>query len=225
MTDVTLSEMIGMVVFLGGLGLSCWALVDDIWDLTNVYRFGEVGGPRWVSAMEHFLFNGSMLLGWAMLLGLTGIAIYLPSRQEPNADTLGFVAGWLRLGAGFAFLTAQIHRRVGRVRLQRLPLEAWETMLASMFDGMSVQDRTTLLARLLRVSHAGREMGHLIANTLQQPVATLSILQEDRRLTDEERADIAASLDALDMVGRQVQVLHSEIRSNDPDYTQTEPLP
>jgi hypothetical protein len=210
----TLAEWLGALIVVVALGVSLWALVDDVWDLVNVRRFGEVGGPRWIAAYEHFLFNMTLLGGWLCFLGVIAIAIYLPTRTDLGGERyLSDAVGWLRIGYAFMVLWAQIHRRVGRVRLQRLPLEAWERMLAAMVGGLSIEDRRALTNRLLTATGAGRDLGHTVANHLTAPMAMLSLLEADPRLTAEERSDIAVAVRELELMAAEVPRLHAAIKS------------
>lgn len=209
----SLSELISGVLILSGLGLSMWAMADDVSDLVRVRRYGEIGGPRWVSAMEHFLFNGSLLFGWVCVLGLLSIAIYLPSRPSAVENELGTIGGWLRLGFVLAVLVAQINRRVGRQKMRSLPLAAWERMLSSMFDGLNHEQREVLSKRLLSVTLAGREMGHAINNGLAQPVGAIDLVLSTATLNAVERADLIEAKENILAVCERVSGLHTEIKS------------
>lgn len=212
----TLAELLAVAVVLFGLGLSCWALVDDTWDLYHVYRFGEVGGPRWVAANEHFLFNGTLLVGWLLMLGLVAIAVYLPTRTDQPTTILTDWAGWLRFGFMVAVLMAQTHRRIGRQKLRNLPLESWERMLASMFDGLTVAERESLSHRLLAATTAGREMGHLIANRLTAPVGLIDlVLVNAVGLTAEQRADLEEAREHILAVSDSAAGLHAAIKAQE----------
>lgn len=208
----SLAEVVSAILILGALGLSLWALIDDIGDLINVRRYGEVGGPRWVAAMEHFWFNATMLFGWGCFLGLISIAIYLPSRLGATESELGTVAGWLRLGYTAAFLVAQLHRRVGRLKMRKIPIESWERMLLSMFDGLTPQERISLSTRLLAATSAGRELGHLIANRLGVPVGLIDIVLTSAVLTERQRADLSEARDHILAVSDNAAGLHAEIK-------------
>lgn len=211
----TLSELLGGAIILGGLGLSLWGLIDDLWDLVNVRRFGEIGGPRWISAEEHLFSDLSFLGAWTCILGVLGIAIYLPARTDPVGGVLALTAGWLRFGATVLFLLAQVNRRVGRQKLRNLPLEAWEQMLASMMDGMSPVDRDAMTTRLLAATAAGREMGHRVANDLTQPVAALDAIATDERVPASLRSDAALAIANLDAMLTRVKGLHAEIKAQE----------
>lgn len=208
----TLAELLRVAIVLGALLLSGWALVDDVWDLVHVYRFGEIGGPRWVSAMEHFAFNGTLLVGWLAFLGVATIAVYLPSRTDAVENELSAVAGWLSLGFAGCVLIAQVHRRVGRQKLRAMPLESWERMLRSMFDGLSAAERVGLSARLLAATSAGREMGHAVANELQLPVALLDEMARDPSLTEARRSEASEAVARLEAVLSHVRTLHATIK-------------
>lgn len=212
MPEPTLAELLGATIILIGLGLSGWALVDDLWDLVHVYRFGEIGGPRWVAAMEHLISNLTFLGAWTCILGVLSIAIYLPARREPVADSLSAIAGWLRFGATLLFLTGQVNRRIGRMKLRALPIESWERMLTAMFDGMTFDQRSWLTQRILQLQTAGREMGHAVRNDAQLPLAVLDELARDPTQTPERRAEAAEAVAALDRMLRHTTALHAAIK-------------
>lgn len=211
----SLSEVVSAIVILCGLGLSLWALVDDVSDLAYVQRFGEVDGPRWVAAMEHLWFNSTLLVGWLCMFGLISIAIYLPARADQTENELTTVAGWLRLVFIAAVLIAQVHRRVGRLKMRRLPLESWERMLLSMFDGLTPEERTSLSTRLLAATSAGREMGHLIANELSAPVGLIDLVLDTAVLTTQQRADLEEAREHILGVSGRASGLHAEIRAQE----------
>jgi hypothetical protein len=223
--EPSLAELLRVVIVVGGLLLSGWAIVDDVWDLVNVRRYGEVGGPRWVLAVEHLWFNGTLLVGWLCALGVVGIAISLPPREDADQDLLATVASWLTFGFGVCVLLAQGVRRAGRLTIRALPLVAWEQMLASMVDGMSAADRASFRTALLRSTAAGRELGHLAANEMQPAMGLLSMLSEDARIPSDYRADAASAVEALDRAIVHIKALHAEIRAQDPSYTPSEPKP
>jgi hypothetical protein len=204
----TVPELIGVVVVLGGLGFSCWAMIDDIWDLVNVYRYGDVGGPRWVAASGHLAFNATMLAGWLCFLYVIAVAVYLPSRTDEPAAELGWWVGWARLGFVACVLAAQVHQRTARLKLRRLPLEAWERMVVS----LDASGRELLMSKLLRATDAGRQMGHLVAGELQLPVALLDELSADPGIGDERRAAILAAQESLLRVNDGIRALHQEVK-------------
>lgn len=208
----SLAEVVSAIVILAGLALSFWALLDDVGDLLNVKRYGEVGGPRWVAASEHFLFNSTLAVGWLCFLGLISIAIYLPPRPGPTENELATVAGWLRLAFTVAVLIAQVHRRVGRVKMRAIPVESWALMLASMVDGLSSDERASISMRLLAATSAGREMGHLIANGLTPPVGLIDLVLTAAALTDQQRADLTEAREHILAVIGRAAGLHSDIK-------------
>lgn len=212
---LSLSEMLRTIVVLGGLLLSGWALIDDLWDLVTVRRFGEVGGPRWVLAVEHIWFNATLLAGWLFFLGVLSVAISLPPRTDVEQNAWARIASWLNVGFGCAVLLAQAVRRAGRIRIRALPLSAWERMLASMVDGLSVEDRAALLGRLLVATTAGRQMGHLIANSLAAPVGLIDLVLETATLTDEQRADLIEAREHILGVSTRAAGLHQEIKDQE----------
>lgn len=204
--------MIRAAIVLGALLLSVWALVDDVWDLVNVRRFGEIDGPRWVTAMEHFWFNATLLGGWCCYLGVVAIAIYLPARSDPTQNDLATVAGWLNLGYGVCVLVAQVHRRVGRVRLKQLPLAAWERMLASMVDGLTPEQRESVSARLLASTTAGREISHVISNETAPAVGLIDLVLATAVLTDRQRADLLEAQEHIAIISDRGARLHPEFK-------------
>lgn len=208
MLDTTLSELIGLVIVLFGLGFSAWALVDDAFDMFAVWRFGEVHGPRWIAATGHFLFNCSMLLAWLLFLLLISIAIYLPTRTDQPSTVLSDTAGWLRIGYAFLFLFGQVHQRVARFKLRRLSLDAWEQMIAS----LDARGRAALMRRLRRATALPREMGHSLANELQAPVTMCDRIISDPTSTDAERAEAIEAMQAIDGVMAHIRTLHAEAR-------------
>lgn len=212
---LTLAETLRIVIVTGALILSGWALIDDAWDLVNVRRYGEVGGPRWVLAMEHVWFNATLLLGWLCFLGVVGIAISLPPRENTTQDTLAQIASWLNFGYGCCVFMAQVHRRVGRIKLRSLPLAAWERMLKSMMDGMSVAEREALTVRLATAVMAGREMGHLIRREVSPAVGLVSLVMATAMLTSEERANLEEVERHLMAVCDRAPHLHEEIRAQE----------
>ena len=213
MTDpLTMAEVLRTIIVLGGLLLSGWALIDDAWDLVNVKRFGEVGGPRWVLATEHLWFNGTLLAGWVCALGVLAIAISLPPRSDADQHALAQVGSWLTLGFGASILLAQGVRRAGRIKIRSLPLASWERMLASMVDGLSHEDRTALLGRLLTATTAGRELGHLIANRLAPSVGLIDLVVEAGGLSEGQRADLTEARDRIVAVSAEAASLHAEIK-------------
>lgn len=211
----TAAEWLGAAIILGGLGLSLWGLIDDLWDLVNVRRFGEIGGPRWVSGMEHLLSDLAFLGAWCCVFGVLTIAVYLPSRADPVADALAQIAGWLRFASALFFLAAQINRRVGRQKLRALPLSAWEQMLASMMDGLSPVEREAMAQRLLRATTAGRELGHLVANRAQLPVSVLERLAGNPAVSESLRSDAALALAELDEMVTRSKQLHASIKAQE----------
>lgn len=215
MSGTTLNEVLRVVIFLGGLGFSAWALIDDAVDLLNVRRFGEVGGPRWYAAAGHFLFNLTLLIGWLLFGGVAAIAVYLPPRPGQTAEALTIVAGWLNFGFSVCVLVGQVHQRAARFHLKRLPIEAWERMVATMFDGLDLEGRAELTGRLLRATHAGREMGHLVRNELQLPVSVLDAMAADAALTMVQRDRATQALANLERVAVQVEALHAEIKAQE----------
>lgn len=212
----TLAELLGAVIVLGGLLLSGWALVDDAWDLVHVRRFGEVGGPRWVSGMDHLVSDLSSLGAWTFFLVVISIAIYLPQRTDQPGDTLSAIVGWCRFFGSVCFLAAQANRRVSRIKLQNLPLEAWERMMVAMFEGMSPRDQVGLRTRLLTATMAGREIGHTVANDLQLPVAVLDAIADDPSAPPERRAEAAEALAMIEQTIASVRLLHARIKSMEP---------
>lgn len=213
--QVTLTELLRLVIVAAALVLSGWAIVDDLWDLVHVRRYGEIDGPRWVTAMEHLLFNGTLLAGWLLYLVLVGIAVYLPDRPNASEHTLATAAGWLSLGYSVCVLVAQVHRRVGRSRLRSLPLDAWERMLAAMFDGLTHEQRVSVSSRLLAATSAGRELGHAAANLAQAPVALLDEIARDARETPERRAEAANALAMMEQLMGHVRGLHMKIKQQE----------
>jgi hypothetical protein len=210
--DPTFAELLGALVVLGGLGFSSWALIDDAFDLLNVWRFGEVNGPRWVAATGHLLFNLTLLVGWLCFCGVIAVAIYLPSRTDMPAAELSLIVGWLRVAFACTVLVGQVHQRNARFKLRRLPLEAWERMILTMYDGLGVEDRAALSRRLFRATAAGREIGHAVANDLQRPVAVLDEIARDDRADPEIRQMATDALADIDSVIRHTSALHAEIR-------------
>lgn len=208
----TLAELIRAVIVLGALLLSGWALVDDLSDLANVRRYGEVGGPRWITASEHLWFNGTLLVGWLLFLAVTAIAIYLPDRPDAVENELVAIAGWCNLGFAVCVLLAQMHRRVGRSKLRSLPREAWERMLRSMLTGMSDIDQEAVATRLLAATTAGRQIGHAVYNRVAPAVGVLSLIAEDEREHPERRAEAAGALAELERLVDTTRALHAEIK-------------
>lgn len=211
--DPTITELIRVVIVLGALWLSGWALIDDVTDLVNVRRFGEVDGPRWITAMEHLLFNGTLLVGWLQFLGVVAIAVYLPSRPDAVENELSVIGGWLSLGFSVCVLLAQVHRRVGRTKLRSLPLSAWERMLTSMLTGMSTKDREAISTRLLAATALGRQVSHGTYNRISPAVGLLSLILEDEQETPERRTDAAMALAELERLVETTRALHAEIKA------------
>lgn len=211
--DATLSEVLGGLVVLAGLGFSLWALIDDAYDLLYVYRYGEVGGPRWIAASGHLLFNLTMTLGWLLFCGVLAVAIYLPSRTDEPAAELAWVVGWLRLGFALCVLGGQIHQRTARFKLRKLPLDAWERMI----DNLDAPGRLLLLRRFSSTSEVGRAMGHTVANTVQMPVAVLDEIAEDEAVAPERRQEAALARDALQQMSREVGSLHAQVKALEAD--------
>lgn len=209
---LTLAEALRAVLVLSALALSLWALVDDVWDLINVSRYGEVDGPRWVAALEHLLFNGTLLIGWLCYLMVVSIAIYLPRRTDPVLDFWATLGGWGSLGFAVCVLLAQIHRRVGRVRLKSLPLAAWERMLASMVDGLTPEQREPVTARLLASTTAGRELGHVIANETAPAIGLIDLVLATAVLTERHRADLVEAQEHIAIISERGAALHQEIK-------------
>lgn len=212
MFDPTTAELLGVVLVLAGLLFSAWALVDDAFDLLNVWRFGEVGGPRWVAATGHLLFNATLLAGWLCFLLVISVAVYLPSRTDEPAADLSFWVGWARLGFAASVLFGQVHQRTARFKLRRLPLEAWEQMILTMFDGLGVEDRQVLTQRLFRATAAGRALGHAVANDLQAPVTVLDRIISDPASTEMEKEEAAEAMTAIETMMTHVRALHAEIK-------------
>lgn len=210
--DPTTAELLGVVLVLAGLLFSGWAMVDDAFDLLNVWRFGEVGGPRWVAATGHLMFNATLFVGWICFLVVIAVAVYLPSRTDEPAADLAFWVGWARLGFAVSVLFGQIHQRTARFKLRRLPLEAWEQMILTMFDGLGVEDRQVLTQRLFRATAAGRALGHTVANDLQAPVIVLDRILSDPASTELEKEEAAQALDAIETMMESVRNLHAEIK-------------
>lgn len=208
----SIAEMIRVAIVIGALTLSIWALIDDVWDLVNVRRYGEIDGPRWVAAMEHFWFNATLFVGWLCFLGVVSIAIYLPARADPTQNAWATVAGWLNLVFGAGVFVAQVHRRVGRVRLKNLPLAAWERMLASMVDGMTPEQRESVSARLLASTTAGREISHVIANESAPAVGLIDLVLATAVLTDQQRADLIEAQQHITVVSDRGARLHPEFK-------------
>jgi hypothetical protein len=208
MAEPTLAELLGAVIVLHGLLFSAWALIDDGWDLVNVRRYGVVGGPRWIAAQGHFFFNVTLIVGWLCFLVQIAVAVYLPSRTDEPAADLSYWVGWARLGFAACVLIAQVHQRAARLKMRRLPLEAWDRMVAS----MDAAGRDVLMSRLLRATGAGRQMGHLVAGELQFPVSLLDELADDPSLGDERRAAIVAAQESLIRVNNGIRALHQEVK-------------
>lgn len=208
----SIPELIRVAIVLGALVLSIWALIDDVWDLFNVRRHGEVGGPLWVSAMEHLLFNSTLLAGWLCYLGVVSIAIYLPSRADPTQNAMATIAGWLNLVFGACVFVAQLHRRAGRVQLKGLPLAAWERMLASMVDGMTPEQREPVTARLLASTKAGREIGHVISNEAAPAVGLIDLVLATAVLTNRQRDDLHEAMQHITVIAERGAHLHAEFR-------------
>jgi hypothetical protein len=216
MLDISVAEMLGLALVLGGLGLSLWSIVDDLWDLVHVYRFGEVNGPRWVAAMEHFLTSLAFFGAWTAILGILAIAIYLPPRASPAAAEMAGWAGWLRVGSVTCFLVAQVNRRVGRIKMRQLPVEAWQRMIEAMLDGLTAAERASLSHRLLVATTAGRELGHAVSSAAQVPVAVLDEIARDESLTAERRAAAREALAAIDHMLTLTRGLHAQIKAQSP---------
>lgn len=213
MPEPTPAEMLRVVIVLGALLLSGWALIDDVSDLLNVRKYGEVGGPRWITAMEHFLFNLTLLAGWLLFLGVTAIAIYLPERRDAVENELVTIAGWCNVGFAICVLLSQMHRRVGRTKLRGLPLAAWERMLRSMLTGMNEHDREAVNLRLLAATAAGRQIAHGVYNHISPAVGVLSLIVEDAREAPERRTEAALALAELERLVDDTRPLHEQIKS------------
>lgn len=209
---LSLTEIVRLTIVLGALTLSVWALIDDVADLVNVRRFGEVGGPRWLAASEHFWFNATLLVGWLCYLGVVSIAIYLPSRADPALNAWALIGGRLSLGFAACVLLAQVHRRIGRNRLKSLPLDAWERMLAAMVDGLTPSQRESVSTRLLASTTAGCELGHVIANETAPAVGLIDLVLESAVLTEHQRGDLVEAQRHILVVSERGAALHAEIR-------------
>lgn len=216
-SDPTTAELVGLVIVLGGLLFTFWALATDMSDLMNVRYYGEVGGPRWITARGHLLANLKFLGAWVCALVWVGVAVYLPSRTDEPTATLAQLVGWCRVLMAFCVLLAQIDQRATRFSLSRLPLESWERMVAAMSAGMAPAERVALVRRLGLATDAGRQMGHLVANELQAPVASLSLLSDDEVLAPEHRAIVDDVIADLVGVAARARALHGEIKALVPE--------
>lgn len=156
-------------------------------------------GPRHKYILGFLWGVALLLLVWLGFAGLGINAALNPPPVDPVRAAASERGGWL--------LTALV-----TVLLLFSAILFWVWMIVGRPRLASGGETPTISDLLEAATLAGRQMGHLIADDLQIPVATLDMFCRDAKLSESQRTAACEALDALDRVMARVRQLHREIR-------------
>lgn len=183
---------------------TCLAFLGHIWlSYASVQQWIERGwavrwGPRHKFTLGFLWGVGLLFLVWLGFVALgVNAALNAPPTTIDRAEASDR-AGWI-----LVCLEAVL------MAVQGVLFWSW-VMVGKPTLGT---DHPVTLSDILEAStDAGREMGHLISNDLQQPLSVLEQVAADSAVTAKRRADAALAVENLDLVMVRVRALHEEIK-------------
>lgn len=193
-TSIALLGTLTALFFLGFIWLSYTSVREWI-DRGWARRWG----PRHKFVLGFLLGMVLLLVVWIGFDALGVNAMFNPPPPTPDRAAASERGGWILAGLEASLLA-----------VQGVLFWAWVTVGR---PTLATDRGAPTLADLLEAqTDDGREMAHLIADSMQQPVATLDGFARDERLPLDARTAAVEALAALDRVMAGVRQLHRQIK-------------
>lgn len=156
-------------------------------------------GPRHKFALGFLLGVALLLVVWCGFVALGANAVMNPPPVDEQRAAASERGGWI-----LVCLEATLFV------FQAILMWAWIAVgRPTLHPG---QQLPTLADLLEEATEAGREMGHLIANSAQLPVAVLEEVAGAPSVPERLRADAARALVSMDELMEHARSLHAEIK-------------
>lgn len=192
-TAIALLGTVTAFAFLAYIWLSYQAVMSWI-----DHGWAVRGGPRHKFVLGFLLGVGLLIIVWFGFDALGVNAMLNAPPTTPDRAAASERGGWILVGLEAALLA-----------VQGVLFWAWVTVgKPTLGSGQG----STLSDILEASTDIGREMGHLIANDLQQPMSVLEEIAGDHMVSEERRADAALAVANLGLVMDRVRALHREIK-------------
>lgn len=177
-----------------------WNLWDSLLDARAAHRRRAtrrtIAGGWW--RLRSDALQGACCTAWA---GAGALAIVQWAGPETRTALI--------LSGALAIVANQVWNRIDRERISHMP--------------RPTRDAEALETIAIQLAADARTVGHDVANDLQMPVTTFSLLRERPDLTPQEVEDIDLSMTALLNLGAHVARIHQHARSLDPSLRGQQP--
>lgn len=160
-------------------------------------------GPRHRFVLGFLIGMALMLAVWVGFVALGVSALYTLPPVTPDREAASERAGWILVGLELALFAFQC-----------VLLWAWITLGRPSIK--SPHEISPFAHLMLEAIDAGRGLGHLVKNSMSEPIGLIDITLGTAVLTDQQRSDLTRARDLLLALVEDVDALHDEIKRMEP---------